>query len=78
MHKFFNILIDFITHFEKRQGYIFNKSNSIDKKYRVNYTLVNKAKNQRFNLCKYHINEAVDFPQFLVAFSATKEKNYEF
>ena len=78
MHKFFNIFIDFIKHFEKRQGYIFNKSNSIDKKYCVNYTLVNKAKNQRFNLCKYHINEAVDFPQFLVAFSATKEKNYEF
>lgn len=44
MHKFLEFFIDFITHFEKRQGYIFNKSNSIDKKYRVNYTLVNRTK----------------------------------
>ena len=44
MHKILCIYLDFITLLEKTQGYIFNKGNSIDKKYPVNYTLVNKAK----------------------------------
>ena len=44
MHKFFKIFFDFITLLEKRQGYIFNKLISIDKKYNLFYTLVNRTK----------------------------------
>lgn len=44
MHKFFKFFLDFITLLEKRQGYIFNNVISIDKKYNLFYTLVNRAK----------------------------------
>ena len=64
MHKFFKIFFDFITLLEKRQGYIFNKVNSIDKKYSVNYNLVNRVKNQPVDLCKTYINQFVDLPTF--------------